>query len=372
MSPFARLPLLLLGGVALVLGVLAGLVRLAAPLPVPELVAAQAGVHGALMIPAFLGTVISLERAVALGRRWAYLAPLSAGLSGLALVAAMPMWVVHLLMILAAAVLSTGSLWLFLRQPAQYLATLALGALCWLVGNLSWWLTGLMTLAVPWWMAFLVLTIAGERLELTRFLPMSTTRRHVFMAIVVGCLLGLVGAFWSAAVSLRLFGAGLLALALWLLRCDIARRTVKQAGLTRFVASCLLAGYVWLMLGGVLALAGGLDVAQAGTPLRDAALHTVFLGFVFSMIFGHAPIILPAVARIRIGYHPFFYIPLLVLHASLLLRVLGDALFDALPQLRGWAALGNGLALALFVGTMLTAAVRSRVYSTQGVSHANP
>lgn len=95
---------------------------------------------------------------------------------------------------------------------------LALGALCWLIGNLAW--TGISLIAaVPWWLAFLVLTIAGERLELTRFLPTPLAAQCVF------------GATFSAA---------LLALAVWLLRHDIARRNARQQGLPRFIALCLL------------------------------------------------------------------------------------------------------------------------------------
>jgi hypothetical protein len=70
--PALRLPMLVLGMIALVMGVLAGLARLA--LEVPALAQARAAGHGALMIAAFFGTVISLERAVALGRAWPYLA----------------------------------------------------------------------------------------------------------------------------------------------------------------------------------------------------------------------------------------------------------------------------------------------------------
>jgi len=55
----------------------------------PRVVAAPpAGIawHGALMASAFFGTLISLERAVALGRLWAYAAPLACGAGGVALV----------------------------------------------------------------------------------------------------------------------------------------------------------------------------------------------------------------------------------------------------------------------------------------------
>ena len=50
---------------------------------VPALVA----FHGPLMVGGFLGTVIGLERAVALGRGWAYVAPLATALGAVALVA---------------------------------------------------------------------------------------------------------------------------------------------------------------------------------------------------------------------------------------------------------------------------------------------
>ncbi len=351
MPPLARLPLLLLAMLALVVGVLAGLARLA--VEVPALTAAQAGVHGALMIAAFLGTVISLERAVALARRWPYLAPLCAGLGGLSLLAGVAPDVVQALFVIAAGVLLAGSVLILRQQPLLHNATLALGALCWLVGALVWSVGDVIAFAVPWWLAFPVLTIAGERLELTRFLPTSAVARKVFMGIVALLLFALSATFWQADAGLRLFAAMLLALALWLLRQDIARRTVRQAGLTRFIAVCLLAGYVWLACAGLLGMAGGL---AAASPLRDAALHAVLVGFVFSMIFGHAPIIFPAIAKIRIPYHPVFYVPLAALHASLLARLAGDLL--AWTVLTQYAALGNALALLLFVLTLLTSIAR--------------
>ena len=73
LKPGGRLPLLFFGMLSLLGGVLAGLARLG--WEVPTLTAQAAGVHGPLMIAAFFGTVISLERAVAIGRGWAYLAP---------------------------------------------------------------------------------------------------------------------------------------------------------------------------------------------------------------------------------------------------------------------------------------------------------
>lgn len=357
MNAIARLPLLFLGMVSLVVGVLAGLARLA--VTVPPLAAAQAGGHGALMICAFLGTVISLERAVALTRRWAYLAPACAGLGGLAIIGGADPIAAQSLFIVAASVLSIGSLLIVRQEPTLHALTLAIGALSWLIGSIVWRAHGVIPQAVPWWMGFLVLTIAGERLELTRFLPTPPRARPLFLLIAGTMLAGMGATFPSEETGLRLFAFGLLAMAFWLLRHDIARRTVRQSGLTRFIAACLLSGYAWLACGAAAGLLGGF---ASGSALRDAALHAIFLGFVFSMIFGHALIIFPAVARIQIPYHPVFYLPLFLLHASLLLRIAGT-LHDA-PAARQLGAIANALALLVFIVTLLSGAVRGRLRKT--------
>src|SRR5665647_1134002 len=77
-----RAPLLVLAFVSLFGGVAAGLARLGWPFPPP--VAELAALHGPLMASGFFGTVISLERAVALSRRWGYLGPLLCGLGAAA------------------------------------------------------------------------------------------------------------------------------------------------------------------------------------------------------------------------------------------------------------------------------------------------
>jgi hypothetical protein len=348
--PLLRLPLLLLGMAALVIGSLAGLARLG--VEVPALAQAQAGGHGALMVAAFFGTVISLERAVALRRLWPYVGPLSAGLGGLALLAGTPAWVPPALFALGGAVLTGASGLVLRQQPALYTVTLALGALGWLAGHVVWLASGDPAAAVPFWIAFLVLTIAGERLELTRFLPprlaASTLFAGLLTLVVVTTSLTAAGDLTGA----RAFGLGLLGLAVWLLRYDIARQTVHQTGLTRFVAVCLLSGYAWLAVGGLLGLAGAFGTVQ---PWRDAALHAVFLGFVFAMVIGHAPIIFPAVMRVKIPYHPVFYLPLAALHLSVLARVAGG-LAEIWP-LRQGAAIANGVALLVFVLTLLSRVV---------------
>lgn len=345
-----RLPLLILGFVALFVGLGAGLARLGWPMP--EAAAGAAALHGPLMICGFFGVVIGLERAVAIGRLWAYAGPLLAGLGTAAalhgLHDATP-W----LTLAASGVLLAASLDVLLRQREGFMLTIAVAAGCWTLGTALWAAGWAVHEVVGWWIAFLVLTIAGERLELSRFMPPSRGAGWLFAAIVVAVLVALLG--WLQRWGPPLFGIALLALAAWLLRHDIARRTVKQKGLTRFIAVCLLSGYFWLALGGAVIAAAGL---APGSEAYDAALHALLLGFVFAMVFGHAPIIFPAVLRVAVPYHPGFYAPLLLLHGSLALRLAGDA--GGWFELIRWGGLLSALALLAFIANTAAAVLRGR------------
>lgn len=326
MVALARVPLLLLAFVALAAGIAGGLARLT-PLPVPIIVLA---LHGPLMVSGFLGTVISLERAAALQRVWAYAAPLLAGLGGVLVAAGFPREG-FAAMVLAALLLLVAGFVLLRRQPSLEMATLLGGAVAWLMGNLGL-LLGYP--AVPWWIAFFALTIGGERLELSRDLKRAPWVRNAFMALAAALLF--------APLEPPLLGVALVLLALWLAAFDIARVTVRQAKLPRYVALCLLAGYVWLAFGGALI---ALEWAY------DAALHAIFVGFVFSMVFGHAPVILPAVLRTPLSYHPVLYVPLALLHASLAVRVAVST------PIGGW---GNAAAIALFIICAAALALKGR------------
>jgi hypothetical protein len=320
MPPRWRAPLLVLGAASLLFALAGGLARLAPGVPAPGGAIAW---HGALMVSAFLGTVISLERASALDRPSGYLAPLCAGAGGLALLSGAVTGGL-LLLVAAASLFVACSAVLMRRQRSLEMAALLAGALAWLAGNAA------LALSAPplgWWIAFFVLTIGAERLELSRYMKRSHFSRGAFVALAAGVLAA------PLEPSLRAQGALLVLLAAWLLRYDLARITVRQRGLARFVAVCLLAGYVWL------AVAGGVLLLQGP---RDAALHALFVGFVFSMIFGHAPVILPAVLGARFPYSPLLYAPLALLHASLVLRVAFSV------PLGAW---GNAAAIALFIVT---------------------
>lgn len=341
-----RLTLLAGAGILGAAGLYGGLVRLGLPLPLGTQVA---GLHGPVMTAGVFGTIISLERAVAMGVGWSYLGPALSLLGAAALVGGLPIAIGALLLVLSASVLLAASVRIVFQQPALFTLLLAISALAAVLGNLVWAVTQSGPNAAAWWVAFLVLTIAGERLELSRVL-----RPGKMAGYGLGCIL--VCVFAGAALGIGsdtgrvLFGASLTVLAFWLLRYDVAMRTARFGGRPRFFALAMLAGYLWLPVSGTILLLG-IEAPFA----YDALLHSILIGFVISMIFGHALIILPAVLGIRLTYHPALYVPLAILHLSVLLRVTGDLL--ELEGLRQSSGLVTVLAL---LGFALTNVVVSR------------
>lgn len=342
-----RLPLLALGGAALLAGMWAGLLRLGWALPTVR--AGLPADHGPLMVSGFLGTLISLERAVALAadRRWPYLAPLLAGLGSAVLVLGLP-WPIGPALMAAGSLAMLAMFVVIVRaQPALHTATMAAGAAAWLVGNVLWLAGAPFAVVAPLWIGFLVFTIAGERLELSRVQRLSVWALRLFAAacaLLAATLLhvtfaGLRGAWLGP------FGLGLLGVAAWLLRYDVARRTVRRAGLIRYTAAGLLTGYVWLGVSGVFWLLWG--GRQLAGPLYDAQLHSVLLGFVMAMVFAHAPIIMPAILSAPFRFRSALYAPVVALHLGLLARIAGD--LSGSSPLRSWGGLLNVLAVMLFV-----------------------
>ncbi len=342
-------PVLALAACALLAGMWAGLVRLGwgwsalrPTLPIS---------HGPLMVSGFFGTLILLERAVALRRWWAYLGAACNGLGGLLLLAGFPGLAGPLLLTLGSLAM-VGILGYILRRDSSLHSwTMAAGATCWLIGSLIWLGGAAVYTIVLWWMGFLVLTIAGERLELSRVLRPSRRVRLLFLSAAGLLLAGLCLQALSTPLGVRVAGLGLLALAAWLAIFDVARRTARMQGLPRFIAACLLSGYAWMAVSGLAALLFGPQVAG---PRYDVMLHAVFLGFVFSLVFGHAPIIFPAVLGLPINYRPLLYAPLILLHASLALRLASGLAGFSAGRLAG--GLFNALAILWFAGLMIVSA----------------
>lgn len=348
-----RFPLLLLAIIALFFAIWAGLLRVGWAWPPVQ--PALAAAHGPLMVSAFLGTVIGLERAVALDKKAAYWVPLLSALGGLVLIAGFSWMWAGRLMVLASAGLVILFAIIVRQHTAVYTIAMALGSIAWLGGNVLQLDGQPFYLVTPWWIAFLVLTIAGERLELSRVLRPTRRTITLFTLAAIVFTAGVLLSTVKYDSGVRLAGLGMLAIAVWLIVYDIARRNLHHRDLTRFIAICLFSGYFWLAGGGILWVIYGGVVAG---PIYDAILHSIFLGFVFTMIFGHAPLIFPSILRRPMAYLPLFYIHLGLLHITLLMRVVGD-MINHVP-LRQWSSVLNGVTLVLFLVITLFALAKGK------------
>ena len=350
-----RLAFALLAALSLVAGVAGGLLRagVAPPQGAQDAWAGQAvAAHAFLLIGTFMGTVIGLERAAAVKKTLAYAGPLASGLAGLAMLCGATA-IARGLVLGACIAFVAVNLLVVVRQRAAHTVLLLVAALAWFAGTVLYALDAPPGAVVPWWFSFLVLTIAAERLEMTRLMRRregaSRSLYAIFAGMLLGAALSAVSALWGGV----LFGLSLLCLAIWLLGFDIARRTVRARGLPRYMAVCLLLGYFWLFVAGAAWVGTALAL-----PLRDAALHALALGFVFSMMLGHAPVILPALARVKLLFGRAFYLPLVLLHGSLAVRLVGGhADLGALAS----AAVANALSLALFAATLAGSAIAWRI-----------
>ena len=316
--------------------------------------AGAVGLHGAVMVCGFFGTLISLERAVALRHASGYIVPLLAGLGGVAAWGAGAAPLALGLWALASIGLVGLYLWAgYTRAWSLHLGVEALGAACWGLGVAAWALNA-PEAALRAWMAFLVFTIAGERRELMQMRRLPQAVQVGFVVMVGGALaavlLGLVDAVANtggAALASGLWWAACATLALWLLRWDFAPRQWGSAQWPGHTAQSLSVGYVWLGIAALLGLAGLAGVSTAS----QAAGHALWLGFVFAMVFGHAPIILPALARLRPAYVSWARWAIMLLSASLVLRIVG--LMAGHATALAWAGAGHAWAIVWFASAML-------------------
>lgn len=304
-------------------------------------------VHGMVMVLGFLGTLIALERAQALRQPWAYLAPGLLGSGGIALAFGLPRLIGQLLLVEGTVLFALVYLALYRRAPQPLVAVQVLSTVPAIAAAALWLVTDVSVL-VPLMAAFVVVTIAAERAELAQ-LGMGPHAVPRLVALAILTVLSAVAALLWPAVGSRLFGAALVAIALWLMRDDVARRLVRTHGFRRYNGAALLAGYGWLTLAGLVWLTAGTPSSQGA---YDVVIHATFLGFGLSMVMAHAPTIFPAVLGRPLPYRPVLWLPLGLLHGGLVARVAGDVLGGG-PL---WQA-GSVVTVVALLVFVLTAAV---------------
>lgn len=336
-----RLALLALAGACVLSGLDAALLRLGTWAPVAGTLSARlAALHGPLMLVGFLGTLIGLERAVALRTRWALTAPGLSAVGCLLLVAGAPQGLGQALVLASSLVLVAVYATVYRRAASPALDVQLTGALALVLGNLIWLAGSEVVPAVPLWLLFPVLTVVGERLELARVAFLDPAVETAVRALSAATLLGAC-ALPVTDLGRLVSAPALLGLAVVMAWYDVARRTAGSHGGVRLAAWCMLAGYLWLAAG---ALAWALAPWGAGAAY-EVVVHALTLGFAFSMVLAHAPTILPALLHRRLPYHRGMWVPFALLHLGLAVRVLGLVT----SQVQVWQVGGVAGVLAVLV-----------------------
>ena len=301
MKPNAVFFILPLAMLSMIVGVYAGWLRLGWNFPLIE--PQSVPQHGALMVGSFLGTLIATEKVSTAQSKWWWLVPVIF-ISSFPLMMHVSAKSGYMALVLG----SLGYVWLCGQVCLTYRFTsdilLFIGAIFQFLGHFALLRTFSFPMAFAGWLAFFVFTIVGERLNLTRFLPVSKrdrTELFIWLGLFIASLF-LYHKGYGFVLTLVFVG-----IAQWLIRNDIARKNLSKEGLHRFLGATLLIGYGWLILTGFVALFNG--SSTNATWIYDAVVHSFFIGFILTMIMAHAPIIFPSLLGINVRpYHPVMYV----------------------------------------------------------------
>jgi hypothetical protein len=334
-------------------GILAGLARLGLGVAWGP---PHAGDHGPLLVLGVFATVVAQERAAVLGTAWGLAAPLGTAAAATALLIGAPggPWIATAANV--ALIATNGAI--ARRRPTRTSWLLLAGSALLLLGTARWAAGDPVARVVPAWTGFFVLTITAERSRLSRRAVPGVWPWRVLDALVALFVAAIVARLFGVRAAGPVMGLAMAGVAAWQTRYDIAGGSADGAAdgapLPRYMAAGVRAGTFWLLAGG--ALLAWLD-PPAGGPAYDAVLHAVFVGFVLSTGFAHAPGAVTTLAGRPVPFSPLFYAPLALLQASLMVRLAGDLAGD-LPWRRA-GGIGNAVAIALFaivlIGAMLSA-----------------
>lgn len=308
-----RFPVIVFAASCLLCGLWSGLCRIGWNLGITH-VAAH---HGAIMVGGFLGSLITFEKVIPLKNKALYLIPIASASSVALFFAGLPQISFILLTVASAALTIVFGYYLRKQRKIVYLLMM-LGASFWFIGNVMLFTTQFYPMAFPWWMAFVLFIIAAERLEIMIFLPVSQFSKIVFVGILLSFVAGVLLSFHG--VGNFVCGFSIAGASVWLLRNDMIAINLTKKGLPFFIGITLLTGYVALLLTGILLL-----VRSDQWLTYDAVVHTFFLGFAFSMIFAHGPMILPGILGITTTpFHKILHLWAALLQTSWILRLAGD------------------------------------------------
>lgn len=216
-------------------------------------------------------------------------------------------------------------------------------------------------------LAFPVLFILGERIDLAKFTATASSTRKFTLSLVLAVLT--VALFATSALQIQLiltnvtfllgsiFLFAVLLVALLTEIPNLRRLSKSPRALQRHVSLHVRVAYVWGLLGLFLAIVYGLSVYRLN--LYDSFIHALSVGYVGTMILAHGPLILPAVMSKSFSEAKLSTAPLAMLSLSVALRTFGELaqgaftsdLLRYVTSISGWLVLA---AVLLFVKMMAT------------------
>ena len=346
-----RIPFMLAAVLNLIAGIWAGLIRLGWDLPVTPV----AVHHGAIMVGGFLATLIALEKAIPLKRNLFLIVPVISALSLLMVVPGYYHAGLYFLIAGSVGLFIIHAFYLYLHPRDLSIILMLVGAGCLIVGNAMLIKTQFYPASFPWWMGFLLLTITAERIELSKFLPVSSSAKYLLLGFLALFLSGLLIPFHG--VGKYLSAVAMIGIALWMLRHDVIRIGLKKTGLTRFSSVSLLIANGWLIVNGIL-----LVFMPDTVYSYDILVHSFFIGYTFAMIFAHGPIILPGVLGITAKpFHSILYGWLFLVQGSLLFRLIADSLFET--EWRKLSGILSGIGILLYFITLVVLVMHERYHA---------
>jgi hypothetical protein len=210
-------------------------------------------------------------------------------------------------------------------------------------------------------LAFPIAVIAVERLELSMQFKKKGAKIVLF-GLIAWCMLWIFST-WRGIPNLTVMGIITLILVSFLTFYDASLRTrTNQSAhnLHGFLKLALVIAYLWLFAGGIVM---SFWSAVSAAIVKDLLFHLFGLGFIFTMILGHAPLILPAaLGKFPPGKAPL--IPFFVFQTATLIRIVGDfALMQSVLvwQWTGWiTGVANALAFFMYLGTLFLSLKRQK------------
>ncbi len=304
--------------------------------------------HGLLMTGGFMGSLISMERNLEMKQKgWAIVPVLSMSSAVFFILGELTVGLV--LLILSSIGLIAMVYFQSMNHPKAGKWMMLIGALCWLTGNLLVYKSNMIAMGSSWWEAFILLTILGERLQLSS--ERSWANRYLAVLLV---LFGIFffGMFLPFHGNGTIFmGYAIVGIGTWFLVSDLHEGVLSNSSENRFCKLAILLGYTWLIGHGIWLLIG-----SSHPYFYDVLLHTFFLGFAFSMIWGHAPKLLPLFLNLRgtVFYDKLWW-GIMVFEFSLASRMVASIL--EIPPLRKVFVVINGLVILLMFIMLLVGLV---------------